>query len=57
MLPALLITVSRWAIPLLLLLIPIYGFCKRVPVYETFVEGAEEGFNTAIKIIPFLATA
>jgi len=54
MLPALLITVSRWAIPLLLLLIPIYGFFKRVPVYETFVEGAEEGFYTAIKIIPFL---
>jgi spore maturation protein B len=54
MLPAILNTVSRWAIPLLLLLIPIYGFCKRVPVYETFVEGAEEGFYTAIKIIPFL---
>jgi len=46
--------VSRWAIPLLLLLIPLYGFLKRVPVYETFVEGAEEGFYTAIKIIPFL---
>jgi len=54
MLPALLITVSRWAIPLLLFIIPVYGFCKRVPVYETFVEGAEEGFYTAVKIIPFL---
>lgn len=54
MLPALLTTISRWAIPLLLLLIPCYGFYKRVPVYETFVEGAEEGFYTAVKIIPFL---
>ena len=47
-------TVSRWAIPFLLLAIPIYGFLKHLPVYETFVEGAEEGFYTAIKIIPFL---
>ncbi len=47
-------TVSRWAIPFLLLVIPLYGFTRRLPVYETFVEGAEEGFYTAIKIIPFL---
>lgn len=47
-------TVSRWAIPFLLLIIPVYGFFKKVPVYETFVEGAEEGFTTAIKIIPYL---
>ncbi|MDD4801408.1 MAG: spore maturation protein [Syntrophomonas sp.] len=54
MLITVLTSVSRWAIPFLLLCIPIYGFCKRIPVYETFVEGAEEGFYTAIKIIPFL---
>ena len=47
-------TVSRWAVPFLLLVIPVYGFLKRLPVYETFVEGAEEGFYTAVKIIPFL---
>lgn len=46
--------VSRWAIPFLLLSIPVYGFIRKVPVYETFVEGAEEGFTTAVKIIPFL---
>lgn len=54
MLFTILTAVSKWAIPMLLLIIPCYGFCKRVPVYETFVEGAEEGFYTAIKIIPFL---
>jgi spore maturation protein SpmA len=27
---------------------------KRVNVYETFIEGAKEGFNIAIKIIPYL---
>ncbi|SHG97915.1 spore maturation protein B [Thermosyntropha lipolytica DSM 11003] len=46
--------ISTWAIPFLLLTIPVYGFIKKVPVYETFVEGAEEGFITAVKIIPFL---
>lgn len=47
-------TVSKWAIPFLLLVIPLYGALRRVPVYEAFVEGAEEGFTTAVKIIPFL---
>ncbi len=47
-------TVSRWAIPFLLLFIPLYGALRRVPVYESFVSGAEEGFTTAVKIIPFL---
>jgi spore maturation protein B len=51
---SILTTVSRWAIPFLLLVVPLYGFLKRLPVYETFVEGAEEGFYTAIRIIPFL---
>lgn len=46
--------ISSWAIPVLLLVIPLYGFIKKVPVYESFVEGAEEGFTTAVKIIPFL---
>jgi spore maturation protein B len=46
--------ISRWAIPFLLLVIPVYGFLRKVPVYEAFIEGAEEGFTTAVKIIPFL---
>jgi len=46
--------VSRWAIPLLLFFIPLYGYLRGVPVYETFVAGAEDGFKVAIKIIPFL---
>ncbi len=27
---------------------------KRVPVYESFVEGAKEGFGVAVRIIPYL---
>ncbi|MBL0319106.1 MAG: spore maturation protein [Alphaproteobacteria bacterium] len=30
------------------------GWAKKVPVYETFVEGAKEGFQIAITILPFL---
>jgi len=54
MLLSILTVVSQWAIPFLLLVVPIYGYIKKVPVYEAFVEGAEEGFTTAVKIIPFL---
>ena len=33
---------------------PLYGLYKRVPVYESFVEGAKEGFKVAVRIIPYL---
>ena len=30
------------------------GLRRKIPVFETFIEGAKEGFSTSIKIIPFL---
>ncbi len=45
---------SRWAIPLLLLGITTLGLSRRVPIYETFVEGAKEGWQTALRILPYL---
>lgn len=30
------------------------GVIKRINVYETFIEGAKEGFKTAVTIIPYL---
>ncbi|KUO66380.1 MAG: spore maturation protein [Gracilibacter sp. BRH_c7a] len=45
---------ARWAIPLILFTVPLYAYMRKVPVYETFVEGAENGFKTAVKILPFL---
>jgi spore maturation protein SpmA len=30
------------------------GLYNKIPVFETFIEGAKEGFETAVKIIPFL---
>ena len=46
--------VSKLAIPLLIVVFIGYGAIKKVKVYESFVEGAKEGFNIAIKIIPYL---
>lgn len=34
--------------------IPLYAYFKKVPVYESFVDGAKDGFSTAIGIIPHL---
>ncbi|TLS53052.1 spore maturation protein [Paenibacillus antri] len=46
--------VSAWAIPVMVVLIPLYAAYRKVPVYESFTEGAKEGFDTAIRIIPHL---
>ena len=32
----------------------IAGMRKRINVYDTFIEGAKEGFHTAVRIIPYL---
>jgi len=45
---------SRWAIPALLLMVPLVAMARGVKVFEVFVEGAEKGFSTAIKTIPYL---
>jgi spore maturation protein SpmB len=39
---------------LIILLIVLGGLYKKIDVFDAFVNGAKEGFNTAIKIIPFL---
>lgn len=46
--------VSKLAIPLLIIIFIGYGAIKKVKVYESFVEGAKDGFNIAVKIIPYL---
>ena len=47
-------TLSLLAVPFLLVLFPLYASLRGVKVYEEFVEGAKEGFQVAIRIIPFL---
>ena len=46
---------SRYIIPLMLVMIPFYGLVfRKVKVYESFVEGAKDGFDIAVRIIPYL---
>jgi spore maturation protein B len=52
MLRAALEAVSIWAIPVLVAGIPTFALARRVKVYPAFVEGAREGFETAVRIIP-----
>ncbi len=54
MMRAALETVSIWAIPVLLVGIPLAGIIRGVKVYDVFIEGAREGFEVAVRIIPFL---
>ena len=46
--------VSLLSIPFLLSAIPLFATLRRVKVYEEFVDGAKEGFDVAIRIIPYL---
>jgi spore maturation protein B len=47
-------SISLWAIPVLLVGIPLLGILRGVKVYDTFIEGAKDGFQVAVRIIPFL---
>ncbi|PAQ16234.1 spore maturation protein [Bacillaceae bacterium SAOS 7] len=46
--------ISIWIIPVIIGFILLYGTFKKVPTYETFVEGGKEGIHIAISIIPYL---
>ncbi len=45
---------GNWAILLGILFILAFAMIRKVKVYETFVEGAKEGFTIAVRIIPYL---
>ncbi|MGK7882448.1 MAG: nucleoside recognition domain-containing protein [Crocosphaera sp.] len=45
---------AHWLLPGLMLLIVVYGLGRGVKVYEAVTEGAKQGFDIAISIIPFL---
>ncbi|MBR4490603.1 spore maturation protein [bacterium] len=46
--------VSDWLVPMIVAAILIFGYLKNVKIYETLASGAKEGFNTAVRIIPFM---
>lgn len=45
---------SAWILPGLMVAFLGFGMLRRVAVYEVFVEGAKEGFQVAVRIIPYL---
>ncbi len=48
-------SLSNWIVPFIILAIPLYAYAaKRVHVYESFIEGAKEGFAMGVRIVPYL---
>lgn len=46
--------ISIAAIPALIVFVLIFAAIKGIKIYEVFVEGAKEGFQVAVRIIPYL---
>ncbi len=47
-------TIAPWIIPSLMVGLLGFGVARRVRVYESFVEGAKDGFQVAVRLIPYL---
>lgn len=47
-------SIAPWIIPGLMILLLGFGVIRRVRIYEVFVEGARDGFQVALRIIPYL---
>jgi len=45
---------SFWLLPVIISGLILYGWTRRILVYDSFVEGAKEGFQVALRIIPYL---
>jgi spore maturation protein SpmA/spore maturation protein SpmB len=46
--------IAPWIIPSLMLGLLGFGAARKVRVYEVFIEGARDGFQVALRIIPYL---
>ncbi len=46
--------ISTWAVPCLIFSAIFYAYLRGVKVFDTFVEGAQEGFAMSVRLIPFL---
>lgn len=49
-----LVYISDYIVPFLILSIVIYGLLSHINVYDTFIKGARSGFLTVIRIMPTL---
>lgn len=48
------IAISSWIIPAIILITLVCGIVKKVPVYEIFIDGAKDGLKVSVNIIPYL---
>jgi len=46
--------ISQLIIPVFILFVVVYGFGKKVRVYDCFVSGAKDGITVVIKIFPYV---
>ena len=46
--------ISAWLIPALILVVLVWGIAKKIPVYETFIDGAKDGLKVSVDILPYL---
>lgn len=46
--------ISLWALPAIILIILTVAILKKVPVYESFIEGAKDGVKVSLNIVPYL---
>ena len=47
-------TLSFWLLPALFSVFILYGWVRQVQVYDSVVDGAKQGFEVALRIIPYL---
>ncbi|MFQ9950902.1 MAG: spore maturation protein [Clostridium sp.] len=45
---------GSYLIPILIALILLFGFLRKVPLFDTFLEGAKEGMKSTVSIAPAL---
>lgn len=45
---------SNWMFLAFVVGIPLYGAIKKINVFDSFIEGAKQGFDTSISLIPYL---
>ena len=43
---------SNFALPAVVLIILLAGWMRRVPLFDTFLEGAKEGLSAGIAVLP-----
>ncbi len=54
MFKSLIYSISAWIMPSIILIPLVFSVVKKIPVYETFIDGAKDGLKVTVGIIPYL---